>query len=300
MGKDLLKARGSSAIPMTPFDENDRIDEAALVRELEFIVESGATSICAPVMVSEFATLSESERKLYIKLTCDTVAGRCAVISCATAPNELQAAEYGRYAADCGADAVISMPPAGYEFDRTREYFSRLAGCGLPVMIQNASAAQLSASQVARLMEEVQGVTWIKQEVTPGPQGITEVVEACKSGYVGVMSGFGAVYSPTDWARGVTASIHACEFCDLVQRVWDLFDAGKEEEARDFHYAILPALQLEGLFGMMYAKEIMVRRGVFEPKHVRLRGRKKPLTAQDIREIDRVWARTEPLLIWGK
>ena len=301
MPKDLLKARGSSAIPMTPFDENDVIDEAALRREIEFIVESGATSICVPVMVSEFETLSERERKLMVEVTCDVVAGRCAVIACATAPNAEQAADYGAFAAKCGADAVISMTPKAYEFDRVKEYFIRLAGeSGLPVMIQNAGipGVQLSAGQVARLMEEIDGVTWVKQEVVPGPQGITEVVEACKSGLVGTMSGFGAVYSPTDWARGVTASIHACEFCDLVQRVWDLFDEGKEEEARDFHYAILPALQLEGLFGMMYAKEIMVRRGVFEPRHVRLRTRCRPLSPQDMREIDRVWARTEPLLIW--
>ena len=300
---DLLKARGSSAIPMTPFDENDVIDEAALRREIEFIVEAGATSICVPVMVSEFSTLSERERKLMVEVTCGVVAGRCAVIACATAPNAEQAAEYGRFAAGCGADAVISMSPNGYEFDRVKDYFTRLAAeSGLPVMIQNAGipGVQMSAAQIARLTEEIEGVTWVKQEVAPGPQGITDVVEACGAGLVGTMSGFGAVYSPTDWARGVTASIHACEFCDLVQRVWDLFDAGKEDEARDFHYAILPALQLEGLFGMMYAKEIMVRRGVFEPGHVRLRTRSRPLTTQDTREIDRVWECTEPLLIWRK
>jgi len=163
-----------------------------------------------------------------------------------------------------------------------------------------ARAEQNVGESPAVVMEEIDGVTWVKQEVAPGPQGITDVVEACGNGLVGTMSGFGALYSPTDWARGVTASIHACEFCDLVQRVWDLFDEGKEDEARDFHYAILPALQLEGLFGMMYAKEIMVRRGVFEPKHVRLRTRTRPLTQQDMREIDRVWARTEPMLLWKK
>ena len=301
MLKDLLKARGSSAIPMTPFDERDHIDIAALEREIEFIVQAGATSVCAPVMVSEFTTMSESERKLMIKTVCDAVAGRIAVIACATAPNARQAAEYGRYAADAGADAVISMMPAAMEFDRVINYFSVLAAeCGLPVMIQNYSNGPLSPAQVARLTSEVEAVSWIKQETVPGPQGITEVFEACGAGLKGIMSGFGGVYSPTDWARGVTATMQACEFCDVTQRVWDLFDAGKEDEARDLHYAILPALQLESLFGMLYAKEIMVRRGVFEPRHVGLRARSRPLTSQDMREIDRVWARTESLLLWKK
>jgi len=287
---------------MTPFDEHDAIDVPALKREIEFIVESGATSICVPVMVSEFDTLNERERKLMIEVTCEVVAGRCAVIACATAPSGEQAADYGKFAAQCGADAVISMAPKAYELDRVKDYFYRLADeSSLPVMIQNASipGVQLSAAQVAQIVAEIDGVSWVKQETVPGPQGITEMFEACKTGLVGIMSGFGGVYSPTDIARGVTASILACEFCDLVQHVWDLFDQGREEEGRDFHYAILPALQLEGLFGMMYAKEIMVRRGVFEPKHVRLRTRKRPLHPLDMREIDRVWDRVKPYLIWN-
>ena len=101
------------------------------------------------------------------------------------------------------------------------------------------------------------------------------------------MSGFGAQYSPTDnrprrhrdhpRVRGVRRS----------QRVWDLFDAGKEDEGRALHYAILPALQLESLMGMLFAKEVMVRRGVFERKHVRLRTRTRPLHPLDLQEIDR-------------
>ena len=165
-------------------------------------------------------------------------------------------------------------------------------------MIQNAGipGVQLSAAQIAEITKEVPGVTWVKQEVPPGPQGITEVMQRCQEGLVGTMSGFGAQYSPTDIARGVTATIHACEFCDVVQRVWDLFDAGREEEGRDLHYAILPALQLESLMGMLYAKEIMVRRGIFQPKHVRLRTRTRPFYSLDLQEIDHVWSRVEKLL----
>ena len=303
MGKDLKQARGSSAIPMTPYDEYGAIDEKALICELEFIVESGASSICAPVMVSEFDTLDEDERKKYIEIVCETVAGRCAVIACATAPNARQAVEYGKFAADCGADAVISMAPRNYEYNMVKDYFSLLAAqSSLPVMIQNAGipGIQLSTAQIAEIVNEIEGVSWIKQEVIPGPQGITEVMEACGDKLEGAMSGFAAAFSPTDWERGVTASIHACEFCDVIQKVWDLFDNGEENQARDLHYTLLPALQLESLFGMMYAKEIMVRRGVFEPHHVKLRTRKRPLSTHDLAEIDKVWARIEKLLIWNK
>ena len=54
--------RGSFAIPMTPFDEQDRIDEDALRAEVQFCFESGVGGLCVPVMVSEFRVLSEAER----------------------------------------------------------------------------------------------------------------------------------------------------------------------------------------------------------------------------------------------
>ena len=48
--------------------------------------------------------------------------------------------------------------------------------------------------------------------------------------------------------------------------------------------------------GMAFAKEIMVRRGVF--KNHRMRSQARPLDADDMREIDRVWERIQPYLTW--
>ena len=46
--------RGSFAIPMTPFDAHDRIDEDLLRAEIEFCIQSGVGGLVVPVMVSEF------------------------------------------------------------------------------------------------------------------------------------------------------------------------------------------------------------------------------------------------------
>ena len=71
--------------------------------------------------------------------------------------------------------------------------------------------------------------------------------------------------------RRAWACMHACQFCDIVQRIWELLDAGKQDEAGDLFEIVLPGLVLEGLMGMAFAKEIMMRRGVF--KNYRMRGR---------------------------
>ena len=82
----------------------------------------------------------------------------------------------------------------------------------------------------------------------------------------------------------------------LVQKTWDLLDDGKVDEAGDLHEILLPGLFVEGLMGMAFAKEIMVRRGVF--KNHKIRNQSKPLDEYDMKEIDRIWSRIEPHLIW--
>ena len=112
------------------------------------------------------------------------------------------------------------------------------------------------------------------------------------------MGGSGGRNMITERARGSKGVIHACQFCDVLQRVWDLLDEGKNTEAEDLFDKLLPGIMLEGLMGMAYAKEIMIRRGVL--KNNRIRRASQPLDAADMREIDRVWERMQPILIWGK
>lgn len=298
MPKNMLLARGSSAIPMTPFDENDRIDIGALEREINFIAKSGATSICTPVMVSEFESLSEEERKLMIRIPIEVNAGRCAVIANVAAVNRHIAVEYAEYAEKAGADCVIAMGPYARptEFSIVKQYFKAISDAvSLPVMIQNASnTAQLSPQQVVQLCEEFENVRYIKQEVVPGPVTISGLLALKSPAVEMVMSGFGGAFSPMDHARGAIATIHACEYCDLVQRVWNLLDSGKRDEAMALQGALLPAIQLENLLGMTYAKEIMIRRGIF--KSNRTRTRAEDLSAADRQDIDAIWPTIEKLI----
>jgi 4-hydroxy-tetrahydrodipicolinate synthase len=138
----------------------------------------------------------------------------------------------------------------------------------------------------------------VKEEVNPGPQRIGMLIDRKCPAIDGVMGGYGGRYMITEWARGAAGVIHACPFCDVVQRIWELLDAGEEAAARHLFEHVLPGLTLEGLMGMAFAKEIMIRRGVF--KNHRMRSQARPLDAHDLREIDRVWERIQPYLIWSK
>jgi dihydrodipicolinate synthase/N-acetylneuraminate lyase len=293
--------RGSFAIPMTPYDDRDRIDEEALAAEIEFCVECGVGGLVVPVMVSEFRLLSEAERRTMVRVPVEVSAGRVPVVANCAAVNTPLAVEYAEYAQKVGADAVIAMPPYVLrpDFETIVAYYQAISDAvSIPVWIQNAGVVALSPDQIVRLCTEIENVSWVKEEVSPSTHSIGALVARDCPAIKGVMGGAGGRYMITERARGSKGVIHACQFCDVVQRVWALLDDGHEEAARDLFERLLPGLVLEGLMGMAFAKEIMIRRGVF--KNNRVRSHAHPLDREDMREIDRVWERIQPYLLWSK
>ncbi len=248
--------RGSFAIPMTPFDEHDRIEEDVLAAEIDFCVASGVGGIVVPVMVSEFQALSEEERRLMIRIPVEVARARGAkrvpiVANCA-AINAPLAVSYAVYAEKVGADAVIAMPPYGLapDFDTIYAYFKAISDAvTIPIWIQNAGLVPLSLDQVVKLCTEIEHVSWVKEEVNPGPQRIGQLIDRKCPAIDGVMGGYGGRYMITEWARGAAGVIHACQFCDVVQRIWELLDAGEEAAARHLFEHVLPGLDAGGADG---------------------------------------------------
>lgn len=293
--------RGSFAIPMTPYDERDRIDEDVLAAEIEFCIGSGVGGLVVPVMVSEFRVLSEDERRTMIRVPVEVSKGRVPIVANCAAVNTPLATSFARYAQEVGADALIAMPPYTLrpDFETIYAYYKAISeAVSIPVWIQNAGVVALSPDQVVRLCTELEHISWVKEEVHPSTHSIAALVSRNCPAIEGVMGGGGGRYMITERARGSKGVVHACQFCDVVQRVWDLLDAGRDDEAGGLFEHLLPGLVLEGIMGMAFAKEIMVRRGVF--RNNRIRSRAHPLDEWDVHEIDRVWGRIQPHLIWGK
>lgn len=289
--------RGSIAIPVTPFDDRDRVDEDVLRGEVEFCIARGASGLAIPMMASEFLALSESERLLMVRVTIEATAGRVPVIANCAGPTGSVAADLARRAEGEGASAVIAMPPypVTSDFDSTYAYYQTIAAAvSVPVWIQNAGLAPLSPEQVVQLCTEIDGIDWVKEEVPPSPRSVSSLLDMNSAHVAGVIGGAGGRFLMTEHARGASGCMHACEFVDVVQKIWRLLDAGAVDEAGDLFEKLLPALVLENMLGMAFAKEILVRRGVL--RNHRVRGQVRPLDTHDLREIDRCWERVQPLL----
>lgn len=293
--------RGSFAIPMTPFDSQDRVDEDALAAEIEFCVQSRVGGIVVPVMVSEFGALSEEERRLMVTVTVRAARGRVPIVANCAAVNTPLAVRYAVFCEEAGADSVIAMPPYVLvpDFPTIYAYYKAISDAvHVPVWIQNVSLAPLGVDQVVTLCTELENVSWVKEEIAPTTHSIGRLAARRCPAVKGIMGGVGGRLLMAERARGSCGVIHACQFCDVVQRVWELLDQGRTAEAEDLFERVLPGLVAEGAMGMGFAKEIMVRRGIL--KNNRTRSQAQALDDDDMRETDRIWKRIEPHLIWHK
>src|SRR3712207_3604873 len=103
--------RGIFVIVCTPFTEAYELDEASLRKEVRFCIEAGARGLVGPANASEFATLSDDERKRWIDVVVSEAGGRVPVVAATTAGHVLPAVALSQYAQRAGAAGSLGMPP---------------------------------------------------------------------------------------------------------------------------------------------------------------------------------------------
>jgi 4-hydroxy-tetrahydrodipicolinate synthase len=108
-----MKQPGLLVPPLTPFSAEQTIDEAALRREVDYVVkECGAAMvIAAGVEAQEYHYLSLDDRKRLIKSTIDYTDGRVPVAVGISHPSFKTAIELANFAEKSGAQAVQLLAP---------------------------------------------------------------------------------------------------------------------------------------------------------------------------------------------
>lgn len=283
--------RGVFAIPVTPFDSAGDVDDGGLRRCVEFCLDAGAHGLVAPVLAGEFTALSDDERCRVASIVVDATAGRAPVVVGVSGVSAHHAALFARHARQIGADAVIAMPPYVRKAspDETVEYFRVVASSSqLPVFIQNFQppiGTPLSAPFMARLLREIDGVEYVKEETLAAGHLMTEVSELAGPRLRGMMGGMAGRFLVDEYRRGSCGTMPACEFADVHVAMWNALEAGDEAGARDIHSRLLPLLNMEWLYGPALCKEVLRRRGVLADATVRGPSF-LPLDAFDHQEVD--------------
>lgn len=282
---------GIFTIPQTPFMDTGAIDVESLKHEIDFCVEAGTHGIVYPVMVSEFWLLSDDERKRAIDVVIRRVDDRVPVIAGVAGVSTPVAVMFSRYADEAGADGAIALPPYVVKpgLDGLYDYYRAVASVTTgPVFIQNFDpplGSSLSPQFILRLIQEIPNIDYVKEEMMPCGHSLTALLETCGPELHGVFTGFSGRWMIDELKRGASGNMPACQFADVLVELYDRFRRGDEEGAREVHVRLLPLINLEGLYGVVFCKEILKRRGIIKSTYTRAPG---TLDRSDHAEIDRL------------
>ena len=294
--------RGIFTIPATPYREDWQVDWAGLDSVVAFCVGCGAHGIVWPVNASGFGTLSDEERLIGFERVVQATAGRAPVVLGVQGLSAEHAAMFSRRARDVGADAVIAMAPYVtkiHDPDGLVAYFRAVAkACGLPVIVQNhAVGTEMSAALLARIVREVPGADYIKEETLPVTHKITALMEAGLANLKGVFGGSGGRYMLLEYPRGVAGQMPGCHVTDVMVRFWDALERGDLAEAKRIYGLLAPLYAIEIQCPGAIYKEVLRRRGVIRSARSR-NAAPGIMDEHDHRALDDILRDLEPEFTW--
>lgn len=273
------KKRLSGVCPIlpTPFDENNQVDIESLKRVVQFMLESKVTGIALFGNASEAFALTQEEKELIAKAVVEETAGSVPLVFGAGGTSAETAISSCHWAESAGADVLMIMPPYMIKPDAKRiyEYYAEIAvNVSTPIMIQDAPGAcgvTIDINTIIKLATEFEIIQYVKSEAPPTFQKAKAVIDASEGKFT-VFGGMNAAFFYEELCAGVVGTMPAGEFPDILVKVYDLFTAGKKEEAQAVFYKYLPFIRLGNIPGgiaMAVHKEILKKGGIFSTAKVR-------------------------------
>jgi 4-hydroxy-tetrahydrodipicolinate synthase len=293
--------RGVFSVLCTPFEQSGAIDWSSFGREVEFCLEAGAHGLVCSVNASEFWTLTEDERNRVAAEVVAWTAARVPVVVGVTGGSAEIAVDLARRAEDVGADAVMAMPPMGRRLPDSAifAYYRALsAAVRIPIFVQNHDeplGTRMAPEFVARLVNKLEQVRFIKEETSPPGHAMSLEMELCGPRLRGVMGGIAGRYLFEEHARGACGTMPACEVTDLHVLIWETLDRGDEDGARALFGRLLPLLNQEALTPGVY-KWVLRRRGIIASDYLRSHAG-NPLDVYDRAELGRILDGLSDLMI---
>ena len=227
--------RGSYSVTVTPFTQDrSAVDIDALKRFMSWQVDSGVPGVIVLGTTGEYLTLTDDERAAIVETTVKQVAGRAHVLVGTMNAYTPNAVRYSRQAEELGADGLMVLPPYYYTptDDEIWNYYKAISeAVSIPIMLYNnpvTSNVDMSAALVARLTRDFENIRYIK-ESSQDLARVRDVIEATD----GVMNVYAGERQVDSYVLGATGYVNPYgNYLPDSYRVWDLFEAGRVEDAR--------------------------------------------------------------------
>ena len=255
--------RGIFPIAQSPFTDADRLDLDCLVDQVRFLDHGRVHGCVWPQIASEWSTLSEAERLAGAEALISTGKKfRPAIVIGVQAPDPATAVKYAKHAAKAGADALISLPPAGADPRGFLEYYKTVGSAtDLPLFAQ--AVGDVSVDQLIQLYKSVPTLRYVKDEAGQPLERVGPLLEK-SSGELKMFTGNHGKTLIDEMIRGFSGSMPAAGFADLYAAAWDLWHEGKQREAVEIYGKAAILIQEVTVYGMESLKYLLCLRGVFK------------------------------------
>lgn len=289
---------GVLPIAHTPFLDDDSIDDASLVRQIDWAFEQGADGVCTG-MVSELLRLTYAERIALTRRLGELTGDRGVFVAGIGSESTRQAVEYGNVAREAGAAAVMAIPPTTTALPDAalEEYFATIiAQVGLPLIVQDASSyvgREIPRDVSVRLLDRFGPESVLfKPEANPIGPNLSRLRDAT-GGRARIFEGSGGIALVDSFRRGIAGTMPGMEFLPAIVALWRALQSRNEAAVYRLSLPIcaLVSLQLQaGLDGFLATeKYILHRRGLFKTDR-RRRPCKWDLDDETRHELDRLLA----------
>jgi len=239
------RLRGSIAPVITPFDNKLEVDTKALEGLINYHIENGSHGISVTGTTGEPSSLTIAERELVMETAIKTAAGRVPVIPGTGSTNHAEALHLTKRAQEMGADAALVIVPYYNRPNQTGLYkhFKAIAdSVDIPILVYNIpgrTAINLEVKTLARLAEDCPNIIGVK-ESNKDFEHVNRVLLNCGRDFL-LYSGIELLCYPMLAIGGAgmvsaTANIVPKEVADI----YNLWNAGKVQEAIDLHYKMMP------------------------------------------------------------
>ncbi|RWE36979.1 MAG: dihydrodipicolinate synthase family protein [Mesorhizobium sp.] len=235
---------GIHAILYALFDAQEKLDRAAMCRQVEICLASGVHGMAALGLATEVAKLTEAERRTIMDWTAQDTAGKVPLAFTIFGSSVAEQISQVRHAESVGADWVILQPPpvGSYGAPEYVSFFGRIAeATGLPVAIQNAPAffgRGLTSDEIGELVTLHPNIRLIKGE---GPvTDIAGLIERTE-GRIPIFNGRGGLELIDNFRIGCRGMILAPDGIDHAVRAYQAFRAEDEAAAEAAYERMLPA-----------------------------------------------------------
>ncbi|MDA4130051.1 MAG: dihydrodipicolinate synthase family protein [Thaumarchaeota archaeon] len=247
----MLDLSGIHVTTITPFKEKTfELDLPGLAENIQFLSESrGVTGIVPLGTVGEFPSASTEERKQITKTVLDAAHGRKTIIVGCSHTNHVEVIELARYAKDCGADAVLIVPPTYYMKDAEEGFIHFLelvtSKIDIGLILYNlplTTRTNLTPTLMLKILERVNGIVGLKD----GTKDLSQLAETLKVVGKKIPVVVGAeelmYYGLIAGGRGATSSI-ANYAPDIVGDLIKAHLSGDHEKARSLYFEYVVPLR---------------------------------------------------------